>query len=42
MYILGSENGKKIECSAAVEKKETKFCSKKNLCDCYFDFALKC
>ena len=23
-------------------KKKTKFCSKKNLCDCYFDFALKC
>ena len=33
MYtIIGSKNGEKIECSAVVEEKKTKCCSKNNLC----------
>ena len=33
MYtIIGSENGEKIECSAVVEEKKTKCCSKENVC----------
>ena len=29
MYILGSENGEKIECSAVVEEKKLNFVPKK-------------
>ena len=33
MYtIIGSENDEKIECSAVVEEKNAKCCSKENLC----------
>ena len=43
MYILGSENGEKIECSAVVEeKKKLNVVPKKMfVCYCYFDFGSK-
>ena len=42
MYnIIGSDNGEKIECFAAVELKTKCYSKKIFVCDCYFNFDLK-